>query len=111
METATYLDNGFYIITNSAAGSLVRVLGQNLPKWGYEKFVMLELAASDGLKYRVNAWLIRTDLRHSCRADIKHARGWRWALHGIRRDSGEYLPAIGKAFQFLPVASTQAIAA
>lgn len=99
--TAQYLDNGFYIIADRAAGALCTVLGQKLPQHGYEKFVMLRVGGRS-----LNAWLKRTDLRACLRTDIDHARGWRWALHVIRKDAGEYLPALGSHFTFQPIAST-----
>ncbi len=105
-HSARCLDSGFYIVSDATAGALVRVIGQKLPKLGWEKFVMLELTATDGLKYRVNAWLKRTDLRSSCRPEFASKRGWRWALNGIRRDSGEYLPGLGQSFRFVPTDST-----
>lgn len=78
--TATHLDNGFYLVSDAAAGALVGVIGHKLPKLGYEKFVMVKTADGRAL----NAWLIRTDVRHSCRAGVTNARGWRWAVHGLR---------------------------
>lgn len=104
--TTQYLDNSFYLISDKAAGALVRVLGQKLPKHGWEKFVFIRTD-----KGSFNAWLIRTALRACCRTDIKAPRGWRWALHGIRRDSGAEMPALGKQFAFEATNTTQEIAA
>lgn len=110
--SAQYLDNGFYVISNRAAGELVRVLGQKLPRHGCEKFVMISTGP-----HRLNAWLTRTDLRACLRTDIEHARGWRWALHGIRADGptvcnfSSKLVVLGAKFVFEPISSTSAVAA
>jgi hypothetical protein len=112
METnysAQYLDNGFYLVSDRAAGQLVRVLGKRLPKNGWEQPVMLRTEAGS-----FNAWLKRTDLRHCLRADVKAPRGWRWAVAGIRPDySGLVvcvgaleMPSLGKCFTFEAVNST-----
>jgi hypothetical protein len=106
--SAHYLDSGFYVISDRAAGALVRVLGQKLPKHGWEKFVML---AANG--HKLNAWLKRTDLRACLRTDINHSRRWRWTLHGIRPDGPTVCMVsnppvtLGKVFHFEPIASTQ----
>ena len=99
--TARYLDSGFYVVSDAAAGALVRVLGQKLPKAGWEKFVMLDCPHGP-----INAWLQRADVRHSMRHKSK--RGWVWAIYGVRKDAGEYLPALGDSFQFNPIGSTTA---
>lgn len=110
--TATYLDSSFYVIADRAAGALCAVLGQKLPRRGWEKFVMISTGT-----HRLNAWLIRTDLRHCLRTDISHRRGWRWALHAIRADGPTVCnvsadaPTLGKQFTFEPIASTQSVAA
>lgn len=107
--TAAYLDSGFYVIADRAARALCAVLGQKLPRCGYEKFVMLR---ADG--HSLNAWLKRTDLRACLRTDIDHARGWRWTLHQILADGPTVCnvsadaPTLGKQFTFQPIASTQA---
>lgn len=103
---ATYLDSGFYLVSDAAAGALVRVIGKKLPPVGYEKFVMLKTERGT-----FNAWLQRADVRHSMLPGIRNARGWRWAIYGIRPD-GEGSPVtLGKAFAFEAVNSTQAVAA
>ena len=101
-HTARYLDSGFYLISDKAAGALVTVIGQRLPRHGYEKFVLL--TASDGIGF--NAWLSRTATRHSMLAK-RNARGWHWALHAIRRDGGADYPALGREITFEPASSTQ----
>ncbi len=109
--SAQYLGNGFYLISDKAAGALVRVIGQKLPRHGWEKFVFIKTA-----KGSFNTWLARTDLRHCLRSDVKAPRGWRWCLKGIRPDgSGSAvcvgaleMPALGKAFEFEAVATTRA---
>lgn len=108
-HSAQYLDNGFYLVSDKAAGALVRVIGQKLPKIGYEKFVMIRTPLGS-----FNAWLKRTDLRHCLRSDVKAPRGWRWALAGIRPDgSGSAVcvgaleaPSHGQQFTFTAVNST-----
>jgi hypothetical protein len=108
-HSAQYLDSGFYLVSDKAAGALVRVLGQKLPAQGWEKFVMIRTA-----KGTFNAWLKRTDLRHCQRTDVKAPRGWRWALHGIRPDgSGSAVvcgvleaPSLGDRFTFTAEKST-----
>lgn len=112
METnysAQYLDNGFYLISDRAAGQLVRVLGKRLPKNGWEQFVMIRTPLGS-----LGAWLKRTDLRHCLRSDVKAPRGWRWALTGIRPDGsgavshvGAFdMHSLGKAFTFEAVSPT-----
>lgn len=109
---AHYLDSGFYVISDAAAGTLCRILGQKLPRHGYEKFVMFATGTR-----RLNAWLKRTDLRACLRTDIEHARGWRWTLHGIRPDGPTVCMVsnppvtLGAGFTSAPIASTQAATA
>lgn len=98
---AKYLDSGFYLVSDKAAGALVRVIGQKLPRHGWEKPVFLH---ANGLGF--NARLMRTPTAHSVLAK-PNARGWHWALHAIRRDSGQPFPALGQAFEFESAASTQ----
>lgn len=102
MKTATYLDSGFYIISDAAAGSLCRALGQKLPRWGYEKFVMLSTG-----EHRLNAWLQRTDMRACLRTNIDHSRGWRWALYALRPDGSRESVTLGSGFKFEAIANTQ----
>lgn len=92
---AQYLDSGFYVVSDRAAGALCRVLGQKLRRPGWEKFVLITVG-----EVKLNAWLTRTDLRASLRADIAHKRGWRWAIYALRRDGGAEAPALGEQFQF-----------
>lgn len=99
-KTAQYLDNGFYLISDTAAGALVRVLGKKLPRVGWEKFVFVR--TDEGI---FNAWLVRCDLRHCLRSGVSAPRGWRWAIKGLRRDGGAEMPALGREFQFEAVAS------
>ena len=101
--TATYLDNSFYVVSDKAAGVLCSVIGQKLPRHGYEKFVML---TANG--HNLNAWLKRCDLRASMRMDIQHARGWRWTLYALRTDGTMPDVTLGASFTFQPIASTQA---
>ena len=108
-HSALYLDNGFYLISDKAAGALVRALGQRLPQHGREKFVMFRSS-----KGAFNAWLARANLRHCCRSDVKAPRGWRWSLRGIRPDvSGSVVgtgaldaPWHGERFTFTAINST-----
>ena len=94
-HVATYLDSGFYTISDRAAGALCRVLGQRLPKRGYEKFVMLGTG-----EQKLNAWLQRTP------TSLPGRRGWKWAIGGIRADAGASMEPLGKSFSFEPAAST-----
>lgn len=94
-HTATYLDSGFYIISDKAAGALVRVLGQKLPKHGYEKFVMLATG-----EHRLNAWMQRTP---TCLLKRK----WHWSLYALRPDGTREPVTLGRSFVFQPIASTQ----
>lgn len=106
---AQYLDNGFYIISDASARALCKVIGKQLPPYGYEKFVMLATGA-----HRLNAWLVRCNLRACLRSDIEHSRGWRWAIKGIRPDGPTVCNVsnppitLGASFEFQPIASTQA---
>lgn len=98
-HTARYLDSGFYVISDKAAGHLVRSLGQKLPKHGWQKFVMLE---ANGMK--LNAWMQRTP---TCMLK----RQWHWAIFGMRPD-GEGTPiTLGKSFQFVSVVTLNSKAA
>lgn len=111
-HTAKHLDNGFYLVSDRAAGALVRVLGQKLPRIGWEKFVMVRTA--DGRL--LNAWLKRTDTRHTAYTWAQRGRGWHWALHSLRADGPTVCnlsvsAALGQAFTFEAIASTQSIAA
>lgn len=111
---AQYLDNGFYLVSDKAAVALVSVLGKQLPKAGWEKFVFIRTDTGS-----FNAWLTRADLRHNCRSDVKAPRGWRWALSGIRPDASGMavcigaleMPSLGSAFTFEAVSTTKPIAA
>jgi hypothetical protein len=104
-HTAKYLNAGFYVVSDKAAGHLVRSLGQKLPKIGWEKFVMLE---TNGTK--LNAWLTRTDTRHSF-PECLAKRGWAWAIYALRADAGAYFAPLGKAFRFVPVSTLSVKAA
>lgn len=111
-HTAKHLDSGFYLVSDRAAGELVRVLGQKLPRIGWKKHVMLRTA--DGRL--LNAWLKRTDTRHSCRIFAQNRRGWHWALYSLRADGPTVCnlsvsAALGESFTFEAVASTQSVAA
>ena len=101
---ARYLDSGFYYISDAAAGALCSVIGQPLPKHGYQKFVMLE---ANG--HKLNARLQRTPVQHSMLAP--NARGWRWAVFALRPDGERPPVTLGKEFQFTPINSTVLIPA
>ena len=100
-HTATYLDSGFYTVTDAAANALVSVIGHSLPKAGWEKFVKLEV---DGKRF--TALLQRT-------ATSFAARRWQWAIYAIKLDApsdpftGRDRLSLGHAFDFLPVANSK----
>lgn len=101
--TARYLDSGFYIISDKAAGALCASLELELPRHGYCRDRMpLTIGEHTG-----SATLQRTDIRHSMRTDIP-ARGWVWALYAFRD-----LPVTLRGeFTFSPVAQVaQAVTA
>ncbi len=104
-HVAKYLDSGFYIVSDKAAGELCRVLGQKLPKHGWQKHIMLK--TTTGLS--LNAWLERSDVRASMRHSCK--RGWVWAIFAIRFDCDRQPVTLGKSFTFTPIASTVEVAA
>ena len=102
--TAKYLDSGFYTVSDKAASELCKATGHDLPRFGYERFVMLNV---DGIK--LNAWLQRTSNRFR---EDSPSRGWSWALYAFRPDGGSQFdcPALGKAFTFTPHSLTLATA-
>lgn len=95
---ATYLDSGFYVVSDRAAGDLCRVLGQGLPKAGWQKVVMLKV---HGLAFGLNAWLTRTP------TSLSPGRKWRWAIYALRPDGDKHGSiTLGREFTFAPVKST-----
>lgn len=95
MHTATYLDSGFYVVSDRAARELCGK--HDLPRHGWGKFVMITVG-----DMKLNAWLQRTSMRASLRMDIAHKRGWRWAIYSLRRDGGFDTPRLGEQFKFQP---------
>lgn len=91
------MDSGFYTVSDKAAGSLVKVIGHRLPKFGYHKFVMLETEHG----HKLNAWLQRTDIRSQ-----GLRRGWKWALASLRFDGERSMVTLGRSFQFVAIKST-----
>lgn len=69
---ASHIDNGFYRISDKAAGALAKLKGRKLPRHGYE--IRVEVAPC------LSAWLQRTPLRYRVNAP---KRGWVWAIYRV----------------------------
>jgi len=70
--TCSHIDNGFYRISDKAAGALAKLKDRKLPRHGYE--IRVEVSPC------LSAWLQRTPLRY--RTDSP-ARGWVWSIYRV----------------------------
>ena len=102
IHTASYLDSGFYFISDKAATDLCRVNGWDIPREGYVKTVPLSIFGETG-----KAELQRTAVAHCCRSDVPNqARGWVWAIYRLTPENEfcSVFNSLGREFTFSPVA-------